>query len=101
MIIGKLTLKSVAAFIFAPVCLACGCAGGYQDRDISYSDDEQRDEYKVYSRSIENVYLDNLLCPFNRNGTATPTCIRFTQLHPEKLNSGQTAVLPDQPGGCR
>ena len=43
------------------ICVAAGCSGRYADTAPEYIDDEEKEDYAVYSAGIEYVYTRNLL----------------------------------------
>ena len=51
---------AVTALILGAFFLG-GCARQYADTDLSYENEIEREEYKIYSLSIEHIYLRNLL----------------------------------------
>lgn len=54
-------MKTALMTALIGVLLLGGCAKQYTEPDISFEDQAQRDEYDIYSLTIQHVYLRNLL----------------------------------------
>ena len=54
-------MKTAAIFTIITFALICGCAKPYSEHDLRYEDEREKEEYAIYSHSIEYVYLRNLL----------------------------------------
>jgi len=54
-------MKTAAIFVIITFSLICGCAKPYSKHGLPYEDETEKEDYAVYSKSIEYVYKRNLL----------------------------------------
>lgn len=54
-------MKKAAILLIITFSLVCGCTQHYSQQDLPSEDEAEKEEYAVYSKSIEYVYLRNLL----------------------------------------
>jgi hypothetical protein len=54
-------MRTAAMLIIIALSLAMGCARPYSGKDLPYEDETEKEDYAVYSQSIEYVYQRNLL----------------------------------------
>lgn len=54
-------LKIIVTTLILSVCFLGGCTKPYAETNLPYENEIERDEYYIYSLSIEHIYLRNLL----------------------------------------
>ncbi len=60
-IMFHLIMKIAVTATILSMCFLGGCAKPYSESNLPYEDEAERDEYSIYSLSIEHVYMRNLL----------------------------------------
>ena len=56
-----LIMKIAMTAALLSMCLLGGCSKPYSEPDLPYEDEIEQKEYSIYSLSIENIYMRNLL----------------------------------------
>ena len=83
-------MKNALIAATVSMCFLSGCARSYSQLDLPHEDESEREEYSIYSLSIEHIYLRNLL---SQNKSEVKSIIIISQTN--ELNEYWRGALID------